>query len=455
MSDLGNIAVVVSKSVFKLVLAGGISAIAFRRALATGKVPKSVLKNISQLNKDVLLPCFIFYNVASGVTFELLTQLWFVPVMCLLCLLWGNLAGRAAAWLTCAPASQWPVAVTVVTFSNVVGLPLPLLMSLIDGVPQWANSRGSHSRGTSYLFLANIVQSTMMWSLAGPMLAAGQKAQSSRVNEGSDKMLGNGSARSDDLGEPSATPTTVELAMVRAQEDSPPTGGDGAELGQLGLHAAPELDAGGKTGDASGRRSCSSSSTRPVAGARELSEPPGGALHSVRRAGRACHGMLNRPTLASLLGVLVGCTPLRGILSADDAPLRAFLDGMNLIGAGAVPLVILTLGATLSDGPAGAGGQMPRRVVVAVLVAKLLIVPLCALGTLLVALRLRLLPMGDGLLPLAMLILGSSPTAMNISTIATLQGTGAREVASIMFYEYILAIVTVSLVASVGLVLFL
>ena len=49
----------------------------------------------------------------------------------------------------------------------------------------------------------------------------------------------------------------------------------------------------------------------------------------------------------------------------------------------------------------------------------------------------------------------SSPTAMNINLIATLQGTGQKEVASLMFYEYLLAILSVSLVASVGLVLFL
>ena len=41
-----------------------------------------------------------------------------------------------------------------------------------------------------------------------------------------------------------------------------------------------------------------------------------------------------------------------------------------------------------------------------------------------VAVALGLVPKGDGLLPLTMLIAGASPTAMNISMIATLQGTG-------------------------------
>ena len=233
---------------------------------------------------------------------------------------------------------------------------------------------------------------------------------------------------------------------------------DSGEPGRRASLSAPlELDStpagkAGANGTSSSRgtdRDCTDESP-PV----QQHPPSRGPLQRVRGAAVACTAQLNAPTLASLLGLVVGCTPLRGVISADGAPLKWVLDGMNLIGSGAVPLVIFTLGATLSDGPAGAGGLMPRRTIIAVLVAKLLVVPICALGTLLVCLRLGLLPTGDGLLPLAMLIIGASPTAMNISTIATLQGTGAREVASIMFYEYILAILTVSLVSSVGLVLF-
>ena len=66
-----------------------------------------------------------------------------------------------------------------------------------------------------------------------------------------------------------------------------------------------------------------------------------------------------------------------------------------------------------------------------------------------------LVPLGDGLLPITLLIVGASPTAMNINVIATLQGTGQKEVASIMFYQYLLAIISVSVVASVGLLIFL
>ena len=139
----------------------------------------------------------------------------------------------------------------------------------------------------------------------------------------------------------------------------------------------------------------------------------------------------------------------------EDAPLRWVLDAMELIGAGAVPLVIFVLGATLSKGPAGAGGAMPVRTIVGVLFAKLVVVPSITLGLLMCCVQAGLVPLGDGLLPITLLIVGASPTAMNINVIATLQGTGQKEVASIMFYQYLLAIISVSVVASVGLLIFL
>ena len=98
---------------------------------------------------------------------------------------------------------------------------------------------------------------------------------------------------------------------------------------------------------------------------------------------------------------------------------------------------------------------MPVRTIVGVLFAKLVVVPSLTLALLMCCVRVGLVPLGDGLLPLTLLIVGASPTAMNINVIATLQGTGQREVASIMFYQYLLAIISVSVVASVGLLLFL
>ena len=421
---LSTIARVVALAVLKLVFAGGIGAISFRQLLKDGKATKAVLKDVSQINKDVLLPCFILAQVAIGTSAEMVVHLWIIPIFVAASVAFGFVAGKAAAFLTRAPASQWPVAVTVVTFSNVVGLPLPLIDTLIDGIPQWASQSGIHSRGTSFLFLANCVQSILMWSCAAPMLAGrfecGKGPGASKKEERRQStlsMLSSNSPRSDqDV--PSTTPSTAELEL-----EAPP---ESIQNGEAEAAApAPEP---------------------PQTMSRR-------ARRRLRRTASSLNQILNRPIKASLFGLLIGCTPLRPLMSDDDAPLRWILDGMNLIGLAAVPLVVFVLGATMSNGPQG--GAMPYRTMAGVVFAKLLIVPMMVLGLLLLCVRTNLVPRGDGLLPFTMLIIGSSPTAMNINLIATLQGTGQKEVASLMFYEYLLAILSVSLVASVGLVLFL
>lgn len=59
---------------------------------------------------------------------------------------------------------------------------------------------------------------------------------------------------------------------------------------------------------------------------------------AVQRSMRKVGSLLNRPTCASLLGVLVGATPLlRDLLVSGGAPLRFVVDAMELLANG-VPL---------------------------------------------------------------------------------------------------------------------
>lgn len=64
----------------------------------------------------------------------------------------------------------------------------------------------------------------------------------------------------------------------------------------------------------------------------------------------------------------------------------------------------------------------------AAVVAKLLITPTCNLLITVAAFHAGVIPTSDVLLPLCLVILGASPTAMNLSTIASLAGAAQKEV---------------------------
>ena len=423
--SIGTIAAVVATSVLKIVCAGALSAVAYRHMLRTGAFQsKTLLKDASVVNRDLLIPLFIFTRCARGISAELLLDLAFVPLLTLGFMLSGTLAGLLAAGMSSTPRPMWPIVVTVCTFSNVIGLPLPLLTSLIDGL--YPDDPDAEARGASYLFLCNSVNSTLMWTFA-PMLLSMSRGETPQS-----KMLDATAERSETA---TASDVTVSTTIGTRELET--------------VAPAPATDG----GSGSGRDSAAASQ-----------QHAGAPLARVARlAGRrtlGCARALNRPTWASILGVLVGISaPLRSLFIEPGAPLEWVLDSFDLLGVGAIPLITFVLGSTLSNGTGGgAGGAMTRRTTGAVLVAKLALVPAINLGLIVGASRAGLLPergASRGLLPLALLVVGASPTAMNISIIATMHGTGSQEIALLLFYQYVIAIVSVSLFASVGLMIFL
>ena len=402
LTPLG-LAQVVGISVLKVMSAGLASAITYRRALKSKQIEKTLLKQISFINRDLLLPFFIFSRCSSGITVDLLYMLWPVPILIVCQLAVGFLVGGVAALLSSAPRETvWPVMLTVCTFSNVIGMPLPLVMSIIAGVPSLRDARDAQSRGMSYLFLCNVMASMLMWGGAGKMLSS---------------RLGCGARRDADAG------STLVMARAIRSEVVPTV--------ELAVSGSNEVRS-------------------SVAAAAAASSPQGFAAPCL-----AFMGSLGTPVYASLLGVCFGTiSPLRQLLVESDAPLHWAFETMELLGAGGIPLVLFILGSNLSSGPTNAG-VMPTRCTCAIVLAKLFVVPFCNLGLLLIALRIGFLQTdAEGLLPLVVLIVGSSPTAMNVNTIATMQGTGQQEVASCMFWIYALSPFSISIVAYIGLLLF-
>jgi len=158
---------------------------------------------------------------------------------------------------------------------------------------------------------------------------------------------------------------------------------------------------------------------------------------------------LNRPTMASLGGILVGCSPLRLLFVTQEAPLRVTIDALNLVGTASIPLVLFTLGATLSKGPPACGEEadsdMATRTMFAVVFAKLVVIP--ASNLFLVYAASLVLEKPDKLMLVVMAILGASPTAMNMATISSVVGCGIKEMGGLLFWQYFLASITMSFFA--------
>jgi len=178
MSTTLSLAGVAAAAALKVVIAGAAGGLTARRL----RLDARVLTALSEVNKELFIPLMIFTSCAEGITASMLTHLKGVPVMSLAFMLNGLVCGQLAARLTAAPRAARPITTALCGFSNVVGLPLPLLLSITAAVPALAgpadpslpeaHAQSLESRTLSYLFLVNVVMSVCMWVCAPRMLAA-------------------------------------------------------------------------------------------------------------------------------------------------------------------------------------------------------------------------------------------------------------------------------------------
>ena len=390
MSTTLSLAGVAAAAALKVVIAGAAGGLTARRL----RLDARVLTALSEVNKELFIPLMIFTSCAEGITASMLTHLKGVPVMSLAFMLNGLVCGQLAARLTAAPRAARPITTALCGFSNVVGLPLPLLLSITAAVPALAgpadpslpeaHAQSLESRTLSYLFLVNVVMSVCMWVCAPRMLAAAAA-------------IAETDARPSVAGGGGYTPGLPYRRCVSARSsaaDSSPMLAAGATVGPVAIEMQPSGDctaaaaacaaAGASEPLQRARREGLQRGDRPGA---EPSDPgrgaplgpgspgraaqsgpgsPGRAAQSGGRLGKtACHAprpppaarctrrlascfapLLTRPALASLAGVATGATPLRRLVVTTDAPLRL--------------LVLEAEYALLSPNPRSRG-HIPRR----------------------------------------------------------------------------------------------
>ena len=151
------------------------------------------------------------------------------------------------------------------------------------------------------------------------------------------------------------------------------------------------------------------------------------------------------PVLAALAGLLVALSPCRGILvdlagQANDAPLEWLYDGIYKLGDAAVPLNLLLLGSSLSQG--ADFEALPLRVGMAITFCKMVVMPL--LMSLVVFGLIRLVDGKDPAMWLVALIVTCTPTANNVGIMAHLGGQKVESMATAIFIQYVFAPVLIT-----------
>ncbi|CAI5475327.1 unnamed protein product [Closterium sp. Yama58-4] len=418
-------------------------------------------KSLSKLVFTVFLPAIIFVNLGEAISFENLLKWWFIPVNVVLASVLGCVLGMLVAWLTDCPPEFFRLVFVLTGIGNMGNMPLVLLSAVCSDA---RNPFGGHNEcnklGTAYISLGMWMAAIVMWSTVYNILAPPEEWLPGYVRP---------------LDHFGIDHKYVDAPMVPYQEEESDSDTDDGEGGEEGW----EVPGGWEAALGVGVEAVSSRPLVPGEGKRQQQRSEGSvrggrvfgggslgssvartASRSLRKASvallvrapntlgevlKALHiyDVFRPPVLAACLAMLLGMVPqLDFLFFHRDGALRFLTDALAVLGQAMIPCILLVLGANLVKGPGASA--LPMRTTLAVVVTRLLVVPLMGIAIVLCADRLGLLPPGDKMFRFVLLLQHAMPSSIQIGTACSLRGFGEQEVSAVLFFQHISAVFTMA-----------
>ncbi|PHU01815.1 hypothetical protein BC332_27066 [Capsicum chinense] len=154
--------------------------------------------------------------------------------------------------------------------------------------------------------------------------------------------------------------------------------------------------------------------------------------------------ILQPPTIASLFAILIGMVPhLKAFTFGYDAPLSFITDSLEILAGAMVPSVMLILGGMLAEGPNES--RLGLRTMIGISVARLFVLPLLGIGVVTLANKMNILVEGDHMYTFVLLLQYTTPSAILLGAIASLRGYAVSEASALIFWQHLLALISLSL----------
>ena len=427
MSVAVDIFVVSCKAVLKVFIIGGVGCFARRRGL----LDEDSCRKMAKLNGAVFLPCLLFVALGRSVTIDHLRNVWLLPLSACVNIALGAVMGKALVRALGTPPEFRGAAVASAAFGNSLALPVVLIAAVVGAGDVGDVSFGEDAQAESILYLGAYMTTltVLMWTIGpvwmreGTRIAAGEK----NADETAD----------------------VELRVFEDAEGAEDRGDSVAFVSHT--HGVDDTRETGDRLETRGSRDVSSSSpfrermTTDERSGRPLGGDPATTSYGVvlrkklvatlAAIGPAC----NANVAASVLGIFVGVVPaLRHALFDESGALFVLQDCASIIAAGAIPQVIIILGASLASGPKH--DLCDGACAAGVCAIRLIGIPAVNVALFLVlrrALPATAVPTSPAFW-LTFLIEGATPTANNMMLQVQMFGSprAAEGVAALLFWQY-------------------
>ncbi|KAK9676367.1 hypothetical protein RND81_11G072600 [Saponaria officinalis] len=391
-------------------------------------IPRATFKLLSKLVFALFLPCLIFTHLGQSMTLQNFIQWWFIPVNVVLSTVIGCLLGFLVV-LICRPPPQFNRFTIIMTgFGNTGNLPLAIVSSVCHSAD---NPFGSecHRKGVAYVSFAQWVSVILVYTLVYHMMEPPLEYYEIIQEETETELQ-----QADDVSEPLLV--DAEWPGIGDKEDEHSKKPFIARVfnSLSSLSSLPEFD----PRDGAITRGDSPLSVTCMATPRVVRK-----IKVVAERTPIQH-ILQPPTIASLLAILVGIVPhLKGFFFGYDAPVSFMTDSLDILAGATIPAVMLILGGMLAEGPNES--TLGRRTTIGIIVARLLVLPLVGIGIVALADKLNITIGGDQMFLFVLFLQYTTPSAILLGAIASLRGYAVSEASALLFWQHVLALGSLSL----------
>ncbi|KAJ4753803.1 Auxin efflux carrier family protein-like [Rhynchospora pubera] len=349
-------------------------------------LPPNGRKLLNGLVFSLLLPCLIFSELGRAITLQKILQWWFIPVNVVLGSISGSIIGLVVASIIRPPYPYFKFTIIHIGIGNIGNIPLVLLAAICRDASNPFGDTCSQA-GIAYISFGQWVGAIILYTYVFQMLAPPP------------------GETFDSIHEPKLLPT-------KAYEDE-----SSPEKAPLLTPADPERE------------------TVITAKVPTLKDRWNYLVDKFK-----LKQIFQPPIVASILAIGIGVVPfLKNLVLTDDAPLFFFTDSCLILGEAMIPCILLALGGNLVDGPGVGFKRLGLKTTIAIIFARLILVPPAGLGIVTLADKLNLFPKDDKMFKFVLLIQHSMPTSVLSGAVSNLRGCG-KESATILFWVHIFAV---------------
>ncbi|XP_014519450.1 protein PIN-LIKES 2 [Vigna radiata var. radiata] len=392
-------------------------------------IPRATFKLLSKLVFALFLPCLIFTDLGESITLENFVDWWFIPVNVLVSTAIGCLLGFLVVIICKPPPELNRFTIIMTGFGNTGNLLLAVVGSVChsDDNPF---GKQCNTRGVTYVSLSQWVSVILVYTLVYHMMEPPMEYYEI-VEEGAE--IEEEQALND-----ISRPLLVEAEWPGIEDKetehskTPFIARIFKSISGISPSNIPELEATAESGG---------NSPKSI---RCLAEPR--VVRRIRIVAKQTpiQHILQPPTLASLLAIIVGTVPqLKAVFFGYDAPLSFITDTLEIVAAAMVPSVMLVLGGMLAEGPNES--KLGLKTTIGITVARLLVLPVLGIGIVTLSDKLNFLVENDAMFRFVLLLQYTTPSAILLGAIASLRGYAVSEASALLFWQHIFALLSFSL----------